>query len=175
VTGIERVARAASALAVAGGCVTVTWEADGQWHTAYTDDVADVPAATMATVAVARDGMVISDETTETRMGEDEMNDTEMTQEQKDEAQLQHMRKQIANFGAFAPEAMHAAIRTIDALRAARESAITMIDAEYATLWREFAYDACRALDRIRNALAAPADGSADADADAADGSGVGR
>jgi hypothetical protein len=97
------------------------------------------------------------------------MNDTEMTQEQKDEAQLQHMRKQIANFGAFAPEAMHAAIRTIDALRA--------INAEYAALATEYqnsdmgenelAERICAIRDRT--ALAAPADGSADADA--ADGS----
>jgi hypothetical protein len=63
VTGIERVARAASALAVAGGCVTVTWEADGQWHTAYTDEPESIPAATVATVAVARDGKLVTMET----------------------------------------------------------------------------------------------------------------
>jgi hypothetical protein len=66
-SGMERIARDASALPLAGGCVTVTWEADGQWHTAYTDEPAGIPAATMATVAVARDGAIIEMET-ETRM-----------------------------------------------------------------------------------------------------------
>jgi hypothetical protein len=69
VTGIERVARAASALPVAGGCYAVCWEADGQWHTAFVDDVTGIPAATMATVAVARDGVIVEMETT---LGEDE-------------------------------------------------------------------------------------------------------
>jgi hypothetical protein len=68
-TALARIARDASALPLAGGCVTVTWEADGQWHTAYTDDPDSIPAATLATVAVARDGTIIE---TETILGEDE-------------------------------------------------------------------------------------------------------
>jgi hypothetical protein len=63
-TARARIARDASALPLAGGCVTVTWEADGQWHTAFVDDVTGIPAATMATVAVARDGVIIEMETT---------------------------------------------------------------------------------------------------------------
>jgi hypothetical protein len=59
-TGMERIARDASALPLAGGCVTVTWRDErGAWHTAYTDETDSIPAATLATVAV---------ETTETRM-----------------------------------------------------------------------------------------------------------
>jgi hypothetical protein len=66
-SGMERIARDASALPLAGGCVTVTWEADGQWHTAFCEEPDSIPAATMATVAVARDGAIIEMET-ETRM-----------------------------------------------------------------------------------------------------------
>jgi hypothetical protein len=68
-SGMERIARDASALPLAGGCVTVTWETDGAWHTAFCEEPDSIPAATMATVAVARDGTMISDETT---LGEDE-------------------------------------------------------------------------------------------------------
>jgi hypothetical protein len=63
-TGMERIARDASALPLAGGCVTVTWEIEGKWHTAFCDDVTGIPAATLATVAVARDGAMIEMETT---------------------------------------------------------------------------------------------------------------
>jgi hypothetical protein len=68
-TGMERIARDASALPLAGGCVTVTWEdtVDGTWHTAFCDDVTGIPAATLATVTVARDGALVTMET-ETRM-----------------------------------------------------------------------------------------------------------
>jgi hypothetical protein len=69
-SGMERIARDASALPLAGGSCAVTWEADGQWHTAYTDEPESIPAATLATVAVARDGAIVEmeTETTETRM-----------------------------------------------------------------------------------------------------------
>jgi hypothetical protein len=63
-TARARIARDASALPLADGALTVTWEADGQWHTAYTDDAESIPAATLATVAVARDGVIIEMETT---------------------------------------------------------------------------------------------------------------
>jgi hypothetical protein len=66
VSGMERIARAASALPLADGAYAVTWEADGQWHTAFCDNTDSIPAATLATVAVARDGAFIAVETTET-------------------------------------------------------------------------------------------------------------
>jgi hypothetical protein len=62
-SGMERIARDASALPLAGGCYAVCWEADGQWHTAFVDDVTGIPAATLATVAVARDGTLVTMET----------------------------------------------------------------------------------------------------------------
>jgi hypothetical protein len=69
-TALARIARDASALAEAAGSVTVTWQtADGAWHTAFCDDVTGIPAATLATVAVARDGAIVEMET-ETRMGD---------------------------------------------------------------------------------------------------------
>jgi hypothetical protein len=69
-TALARIARDASALPLAGGCYAVCWEtSDGQWHTAYCEETESIPAATMATVAVARDGVVIVVETT---LGEDE-------------------------------------------------------------------------------------------------------
>jgi hydroxymethylglutaryl-CoA reductase len=60
-SALAATARAASALAVAGGAYAVTWRdaVDGQWHTAFVDDVTGIPAATLATVAVARDGTMI--------------------------------------------------------------------------------------------------------------------
>jgi hypothetical protein len=63
-----RIARDASTQPFAEG-FAVTWEdtVDGTWHTAFCDDVTGIPAATMATVAVARDGAIIEMET-ETRM-----------------------------------------------------------------------------------------------------------
>jgi hypothetical protein len=63
-SGMERIARDASALPLAGGSCAVTWETDGAWHTAYTDDADSIAAATLATVAVARDGRIIEVETT---------------------------------------------------------------------------------------------------------------
>jgi hypothetical protein len=71
VTALARIARDASALPLAGGSCAVTWcdAVDGTWHTAYTDDAESIPAATLATVAVARDGAIIAVETT---LGEDE-------------------------------------------------------------------------------------------------------
>jgi hypothetical protein len=64
-SALQRIARDASALPLAGGCVTVTWcDERGAWHTAFVDDVTGIPAATLATVAVARDGRIIEVETT---------------------------------------------------------------------------------------------------------------
>jgi hypothetical protein len=70
-TARARIARDASALPEAGVSCAVTWQdaVNGTWHTAYTDEPESIPAATLATMAVARDGIVISDETT---LGEDE-------------------------------------------------------------------------------------------------------
>jgi hypothetical protein len=67
-SGMERIARDASALPLAAHDTTVTWcDERGNWHTAYTDEPDSIPAATLATVAVARDGKLIE---TETRMGD---------------------------------------------------------------------------------------------------------
>jgi hypothetical protein len=69
-TARARIARDASALPLAGGSCAVTWcDERGNWHTAFCEEAESIPAATLATVAVARDGTMISDETT---LGEDE-------------------------------------------------------------------------------------------------------
>jgi hypothetical protein len=69
-SGMERIARDASALPLAGGSCAVTWEAaDGAWHTAFCEEPESIPAATLATVAVARDGAIVEMET-EMRMGD---------------------------------------------------------------------------------------------------------
>jgi hypothetical protein len=68
-TALQRIARDASALPLADHALTVTWEIEGKWHTAYTDDAESIPAATLAAVAVARDGAIVEMET-ETRMGD---------------------------------------------------------------------------------------------------------
>jgi hypothetical protein len=69
-TARARIARDASALPLAAHDATVTWcDERGNWHTAYTDEPDSTPAATLATVAVARDGKLVTMETT---LGEDE-------------------------------------------------------------------------------------------------------
>jgi hypothetical protein len=62
-SGMERIARDASALPLAGGCYAVCWETDGAPHVAYVDTLTGIPAATLATVAVARDGKLVTMET----------------------------------------------------------------------------------------------------------------
>jgi hypothetical protein len=63
-TALARIAVTASALAEADHAVTVTWcDERGNWHTAYTDEPESIPAATLATVAVARDGKLVTMET----------------------------------------------------------------------------------------------------------------
>jgi hypothetical protein len=64
-----RIARDASALPLAGGAYAVVWESDGAPHVAFVDTLTGIPAATMAMVAVARDGTIIA---VETALGEDE-------------------------------------------------------------------------------------------------------
>jgi hypothetical protein len=67
-TGMERIARDASALPLAAHDTTVTWcDERGNWHTAFVDTLTGIPAATLATAAAARDGMLVTMET-ETRM-----------------------------------------------------------------------------------------------------------